>query len=242
MRLSDFESLVRRIAGEVPSEFLQGVAEIAVSPRVVPHPDRADIYTLGECIPLPTSDTASSEGIQSRIVLYHGSFAALAGLHDGFDWREEAWETLTHELRHHLEWRARAPALEAFDHAVEQNFARQDGEPFDPLFYLDGEPAGENAFRVEDDVFLDRLVAEPPAAAAIQWRGRSYRVDLPAGVALPAFLILEGIAEPPPGDLVLVLRRKPGLRDLLKSRPPSQATVHAVELYFSRDSADSSNA
>ncbi len=77
-------------------------------------------------------------------------------MQEGFDWREEAWETLTHELRHHLEWRARAPALEAFDRAVEQNFARQDGEPFDPLFYLDGEPAGESAYRVEDDVFLDR--------------------------------------------------------------------------------------
>jgi hypothetical protein len=192
MRLSDFEALVRRVAGEVPSEFLQGVAEIAVSPRVVPHPERAGIYTLGECIPLPTTDSDSTEGIQSRIVLYHGSFVALAGLHPGFDWREEAWETLTHELRHHLEWRARAPALEAFDHAVE--------------------------------------------------RGRSYRIDLPAGVTLPAFLTLDGIAEPPPGDLVLVLRRKPGLRDLLRSRPPTQATVHAVELYFSPDPADSSNA
>jgi hypothetical protein len=242
MRLSDFEALIRRIAGEVPPEFLEGIADIAVSPRTVPHPDRADIYTLGECIPLPTSDTASSEGLQSRIVLYHGSFAALAALQEGFDWREEAWETLTHELRHHIEWRARAPALEAFDHAVEQNFARQDGEAFDPLFHLDGEPAGEAAFRVEDDVFLDRVLPGPPAATTIQWRGRSYRVNLPAGLTLPAFVTLDGIAEAPAGDLVLVLRRKPGLRDLLTSRPPSQATVRAVELYFSRDSADSSNA
>jgi hypothetical protein len=241
MRLSDFEALVRRIASEVPSEFLQGVAEIAVSPRVVPHPDRADIYTLGECIPLPTADSASSEGIQSRIVLYHGSFAALAGLHEGFDWREEAWETLTHELRHHLEWRARAPALEAFDHAVEQNFARQDGEPFDPLFYLDGEPAGEAAFRVEDDVFLDRLVTRPPRSAVVRWRGRSYRIDVPASATLPAFLTLDGVAEAPPGELVLVLRRKPALRDLLRRTAPSQITVNAVEVYFPRDSADSSN-
>lgn len=241
MRLADFEVLIRRIAGEVPAEFLAGIAEITVSPRTVPHPHRADIYTLGECIPLPTADTASSEGLQSRIVLYHGSFAALAAMHEEFDWREEAWETLTHELRHHLEWRARVPALEAFDHAVEQNFARQDGEPFDPLFHLDGEPAGEAAFRVEDDVFLDRVLADPPAAATVQWRGRSYRVDLPAGLTLPAFITLDGIAEAPEGDLVLVLRRKPGLRDLLKSQPPSQVTVRAVELYFSPDSADSSN-
>jgi hypothetical protein len=196
---------------------------------------------LGECIPLPAAESEASEGIQSRIVLYYGSFAELARLQQGFDWREEAWETLTHELRHHLEWRARAPGLEAFDRAVEQNFARQDGEKFDPLFYLDGEPAGEAAFRVEDDVFLDRIVTERPSGATVQWRGRSYRVDVPAGAVLPAFLTLEGVADAPAGELVLVLRRKPGLRDLLRTRPPSQATVNAVEVYFPRDSADSPN-
>lgn len=241
MRLSDFETMVRRFADEVPSDFLEGVAEIAVSPRTVPHPERAGIFTLGECIPLPSSDPAS-EGIQSRIVLYHGSFTALAQLHPGFDWREEAWETLTHELRHHLEWRARAPALENFDRAVEQNFARQDGEPFDPLFFLDGEPAGDDAWRVEDDVFLDRLVADVPHAVRLGWRGRLYEVCVPEGTTLPAFLTLEGVVDAPEGDLVLVLRRKPGLRDLVRPRAPTQATVRADEVYFPPDSSDLSNA
>src|SRR5712692_2728789 len=62
-----------------------------------------------------------------------------ARLDPDFDWREEAWETLTHELRHHVEWRARAPGLEAYDRAVEANFARQEGERFDPALYLDGD-------------------------------------------------------------------------------------------------------
>jgi hypothetical protein len=240
VRLADFEAMVRRLADEVPADFLGGVAEITVSPRTVPHPERDEIYTLGECIPLPSSDT-SSDGVQSRVVLYYGSFAALARLHPGFDWRAEAWETLTHELRHHLEWRARAPALEAFDRAVEQNFARQDGEPFDPLFFLDGEPAGQDAWRVEDDVFLDRLVDEPPPAVRLTWAGRLYRVEPPREITLPAFLTLEGIAEPPEGDLVLVLRRKPGLRDLIRPRAPAQATVAAAEVYFSPDPSDLSN-
>ncbi len=166
---------------------------------------------------------------------------ALAQLQEGFDWREEAWETLTHEVRHHLEWRARAPTLEAFDRAVEQNFARQDGEPFDPLFFLDGEPAGDDAYSVEDDVFLDRVVDALPASASVQWRGRAYRIPLPTGAELPAFLTLEGVADSPEGDLVLVLRRKPGLRDLIRRPAPFQATVTVVEVYFSPDSADSSN-
>jgi hypothetical protein len=241
MRLSDFEAMVRRIADEVPAEFMQGIAEVAVSPRAVPHPDRLEIFTLGECIPLPSGDGGTAEGIQSRVVLYYGSFLALARLQEDFDWREEAWETLTHEVRHHLEWRARAPTLEAFDRAVEQNFARQDGEPFDPLFFLDGEPAGDDAYSVEDDVFLDRVVDTLPESASVQWRGRAYRIPLPTGAELPAFLTLEGVADAPEGDLVLVLRRKPGLRDLIRRRAPFQATVTVAEVYFSPDSADSSN-
>lgn len=240
MRLRDFESMVRRMSGEVPAEFLAGVAEIVVSPRTVPHPDRDEIFTLGECIPLPAAEGAAAEGVQSRIVIYHGSFLALARLQEGFDWRAEAWDTLTHELRHHLEWRARAPDLEAFDRAAEHNFARQDGELFDPLFYLDGEPAGAGRYRVDDDVFLDLVVDAMPPEARFLWQGHAYRVTPPAGATLPAFLTIEGVGDPPEGDLVLVLRRKPGLRDLLRPAPVCQAVVRAVEVYFSPDSADSS--
>ncbi len=239
MRLRDFESMVHRMSAEMPAEFLEGVAEITVSPGTVPHPDRDEIFTLGECIPLPLPDGGSPERIQSRIVLYHGSFLALARLRDGFDWRAEAWETLTHELRHHLEWRARAPDLEAFDRAVEHNFARQDGEPFDPLFYLDGEPAGVGRYRVDDDVFLDTVVDALPSEQRFLWQGCAYRVVLPGGAALPAFLTIEGLPDPPDGDLVLVLRRKPGLRDLVRRPSIYQAVVPAVEVYFPADSTDS---
>ena len=45
MRLSDFEAMVVGMAGEVPREFLDGVAEIVVSPRAVPHPERPGIFT-----------------------------------------------------------------------------------------------------------------------------------------------------------------------------------------------------
>ena len=128
----------------------------------MPHPERAEIYTLGECIPLPSTDAADARTSRAGSCSTTAPSPRSRELQAGFDWREEAWETLTHELRHHLEWRARAPELEAFDRAVEQNFARQDGEPFDPLFYLDGEPAGEGVYRVEDDVFLERLVTVLP--------------------------------------------------------------------------------
>ena len=86
-----------------------------------------------------------------------------------FDWRQEAWETLTHELRHHLEWRARAPDLEEFDWAAEQNFARQDGEPFDPLFYRSGEKVAEGVYRLDDDFFLEHEAVAPGSALQLEF-------------------------------------------------------------------------
>jgi len=229
MRLSDFEAMVVRIAGEVPREFLDGVAEIVVSPRTLPHPERPGIFTLGECIPLPAGGDAAPEAVQSRIVLYHGSFAALSKVTPGFDWREEAFETLTHELRHHLEWRARAPDLEDLDWAVEQNYARQDGEAFDPAFYLSGAQVADDAWRVEDDVFLDREVRALPKQATVRWAGRDYTVAIPSGATLPAFLELDGVTDSPPGELVLVLRRKPGVFALLKPARTYRAAVRVSE-------------
>jgi hypothetical protein len=229
MRLPDFEAMVARMASEVPREFLDGVGEIVVSPRTLPHPERPGIFTLGECIPLAAADGGSVEGIQSRIVLYHGSFAALARVTPGFDWREEAFETLTHELRHHLEWRARAPDLEELDWAVEQNYARQDGEAFDPVFFLAGAQVADDAWRIEDDVFLDRIVAAVPESVPLRWGGREYLVAVPPEATLPAFLVLEGVAAPPAGELVLVLRRKPGVLSLFRPVKRYHAAVQVAE-------------
>ena len=166
--------------------------------------------------------------LRSRVILYHGSFAALARLEAGYDWREETWETLTHELRHHLEWRARVPDLEAFDWAAEQNFARHDGGPFDPEFPLAAERVGEGVYRLDDDYFLDRPVRSRPAEVAFGWHGTAYTVPVPAEASLPSLLTVTGLAEPPPGDLVVLLRRPPGVLDLFRRRSPAfQAEVAA---------------
>lgn len=219
-----FEALVHRLAGTVPPEYFDGVREVVVSPRTLPHPVRREIYTLGECIPLPLDDDAA-ESIQSRVVLYYGSFRALAERDTGFDWEAEAWETLTHELRHHVEWRARRDDLEALDRAAEQNYARHDGEPFDVGFYLDGDSPADDVYQVEDDWFLDRIVRQLPATVDLLWHGTEYRGEIPALAHLPAYLLVQGVEEPPPGDLVLVLRRKPRLTDLFRRPALFQAAI-----------------
>jgi hypothetical protein len=228
VRFADFENLVRQLEAEVPAEFLVGIQGIEVSRKTIPHPSRAEIYTLGECIPLASGGEGGETGLHSRVVLYHGSFMALAHQADGFDWRAETWETLTHELRHHLEGRARAPDLEVFDWAAEQNFARADGERFDPDFHRSAEAVAHGVYRIDDDYFLDREVAGLPEEVSVDWHGRTYLVTPPPAATLPAFLTLTGVADPPPGGLFLVLRERHRLR-LLFRRPHAafQGTVEA---------------
>ena len=226
MELADFRHLVQRLLKEFPASYLDGVVDVEVSPKTVPHPVRAEIYTLGECIPLEWSGSGSD--LQSRVVLYHGSFAALARLGD-FDWREEAWETLTHELRHHLEWQANLAGLEAYDWAAEQNFARIDGELFDPVFYRNGETVAAGVFKVEDDVFLE---GDPGRVSGdrydLVWHGRRYRAPvLAAERRVWRFITLEALDEPPPGDAVLVFPGRASALDVLRrpAAPVSQAVT-----------------
>jgi len=223
VRRRDFEAMVRRMAAEVPAEFTEGVVETAVTGKTLPHPAREGVYTMGECIPhefgAPGEDDA---GIRSTIVLHYGSFAALARDQPGFDWRKEAFETLTHELRHHLEWRARVPELERLDAAAEANYARHDGEPFEPLFYRDGERVADGVFKVEDDVFIETVLERKEWAAAagrpraFAWHGRAFLASLPAELPDVLFVTVEGVEPAPPGDVVLVVRRKPGARDVMR--------------------------
>jgi len=223
VRLDDFRALVEGLLQRVPPAYLDGVVAVEVSPKTIPHPVRGDVYTLGECIPLQWS--GSGADLQSRVILYHGSFAALARLGD-FDWREEAWETLTHELRHHLEWRANQAALEAFDWAAEQNFARHDGQAFDPAFYRSGEKMTDGVYKVDDDVFIEGERGMGKGVGyEITWHGRRYRVPLPKDLRSPAFVTLQGLADPPPGDAVLVLSRAASLFDVWRRPRVTQVTV-----------------
>jgi hypothetical protein len=226
MRLADFESMVSRMATELPEEFLDGVAEIAVVPHTVPHPDRPDVYTLGECIPIPTHGS-SPEAVQSRVVLYFGSFAAVARNNPDFNWRTEAWETLVHEIRHHVEWRAGAPNLEDMDEAVEANYARLAGERFDPAFYRSGEQISEGVFQVEDDYFIEATVGEIPAAVEFAWNGVKYEVNVPAGHAPPILVSVLGLDDPPEGEVVLVVLARRQWWQVFRPETPAQLELPA---------------
>ncbi len=214
MDLPSFRALIERLARDIPPEFHDGVVAVEVRPATVPHPVHAGVYTLGECVPLEWSGNGAD--LHSRILLYHGSFRALARGDRTFDWRREAWDTLSHELRHHLEWRASVAALEDYDWAAEENFKRHEGEPFDPMFYRSGERVAGGVYKVDDDIFLEHDLC---------WHGRSWTVALgaiPRGAA--AFAVLEGLVPEPVGDAVLVIPHRPSLLDLFR-RPVAPLQV-----------------
>jgi hypothetical protein len=231
LKFADFRMMVADLARNVPPEFQDGVLAIDVSPKAVPDPVRGGVYTLGECIPLEWSGNGAN--LQSRIVLYHGSFAALARARAGeSEWRREAWDTLTHELRHHLEWRADVVALEAYDWAADQNFARGEGQPFDPSFYRSGERLAAGVYKVDDDVFIEKNRDRGRGrrdGLEVTWHGRRYRVPVPPGAQPPLFLSLEGLTALPAGDVIVAVPRRPSLVDFWRRRRGVTHHVVAVE-------------
>jgi hypothetical protein len=215
-----FEEFERRAWDEwerIPLEYRQGVDGLVIEHRALPHPSLPDIYTLGECITESyASDFGGPDTTRSAVVLYYGSFFRLSRLDEEFDWEQELWETLTHELQHHLESLATDDSLIDMDYAADENFKREQGEPFDPFFFRLGEPT-DHGYRVEDEYFIE--LAPPIAGHDVRftWAAVAYRVELPRDVADVTFIeIVDGVADPP-AALHLVLVRPVRLRDTIRS-------------------------
>ena len=97
-----FQDLVARLWDEIPEAFKKGLQGVHVLPKAKPEPGLEGVWRLGEYLdPGPPSAFGGFEGLGRHIALYYGSFLQVAG--PGFDWEKEVWETLLHELRHHLE-------------------------------------------------------------------------------------------------------------------------------------------
>ena len=60
--------------------------------------------------------------IGRHINIYYGSFLAVAQHNPRFDWEEQLWETLTHELQHHLESQANDQTLIEWDRQQLEKF------------------------------------------------------------------------------------------------------------------------
>ncbi|ADD27394.1 metallopeptidase family protein [Meiothermus ruber] len=109
MTYEAFAETAERLWDEIPAEYKRGLHGLHVLEHLKPDPDEPELLRLGEYYdPGYPSVLGGFEGIGRHIALFYGSFAALAAEDPSFDWEGEIWETLLHELRHHLEslaWR-----------------------------------------------------------------------------------------------------------------------------------------
>jgi hypothetical protein len=215
----DFERAANEVFAAIPERFREGVDGLEVSRSTVPHPTLPDIYTLGECITesYPTEFGGPGE-VRSIVALYYGSFLALSRLDDEWDWDEEIYETITHEVQHHLETLADDESLEVLDYVEDQNFARREGQPFDPFFFRSGRRLEGGGWEVDGDVFIERILAADESAAGtvrVEHGGAAYDVPLPT--PLPAVHFERLLEREDGGELVAVLVRRRGLLEWLKA-------------------------
>ena len=212
MDFESFEREARQVFESIPPRYRDGVDGLTVHRRPLGHPRFAGIYTLGECA--TESYPSSWEGpetVRSVVHLYWGSFRALAGMNPAFDWTEQIWETLTHELRHHLESLADRDDLGGVDYAMEQAFQRDKGLDFEPDYYRRGDRIAPGVYAVEDDVYIEQRWKPADFARAerfgFTWAGQRYEIGDPVELGDVHFIrIVEGIPAPPFIELVLVRR------------------------------------
>lgn len=229
MTFDAFEEEARRAFDRIPERYREGVDGLVVERDPQPHPDFPYVYTLGLC------DTESypsgwdgPDTVRSRVVLYWGSFQALAKLDPRFDWEEETWETLTHELYHHLESLAGEDELCGVDYAMDQTFRRDHEEEFDREYYRSGERIGPGVYNVDGDVYIEQEWGPDELARAdalrFAWAGREFSVEPPAVLGDVHFVrIVDGVPDAP-RRLELVLVSKPSwlerIRGFLRGREP----------------------
>lgn len=104
MNFKEFQRLIEEMVADIPPEFMEGLQGVHVIEEVKEEEGYDDVVRMGEYLdPGPADFLGAGEGLGRHVAIYYGSFATIAADDPDFDWEEEAWETLTHELRHHVE-------------------------------------------------------------------------------------------------------------------------------------------
>ena len=113
--------LLDEMAEEFPQEFYADLnGGISLLPEAREDPEGEDLYIMGEYC---------NDMMGRYIVLYYGSFAALAQQEDWTqeDWEDELYTTLSHEFTHHMEGLAGERGMEIRDE-LEMEQYRQERE------------------------------------------------------------------------------------------------------------------
>ena len=226
MTFDQFSRVAQEAFQSFPEAYREGIEGVTTVEAMEAHPELPGMVTLGECITQAYNSVwQSPETTRSRVVLYYGSFLRMEQDDPDFSWEGELRETLTHELQHHLESLAGEDALEAMDYATDEAFKRERDDPFDPLYFQWGEPMGEGMYRVEDEVYIERVLtaAEVDHLEEIDftWEGQAYRIPRPDELGDVHFVVVEGIDT----YIQIVLIRQASWRRRLRAHVRSEGPV-----------------
>jgi hypothetical protein len=210
---AEFERRARSAFEEIPESYREGVDGLTVTRDAPGHPELPGVFTLGECVTEEhLSDFGGPDTTRSVIALHWGSFRSLAEENPDFDWDDEIWETLTHELRHHLESLAGDAALEGVDYAADESFKRFAGETFDPWYYQHGEEVGDEVFQAERTRYFEQTWSESDyldvGSLSLEWGGRHYSVQKPDRLGDVHFVLVEGLELGDESVEIVLVRRR----------------------------------
>lgn len=176
MDLATFERRAGELWASIPAQFREGVTAFHVEPGTFDMGRCADDLVLGLCEPDAAIAAIPGAPLCSIIRVFYGTFVDTASSDPDFDWEGELWETIRHELQHHLEHRAGVDHLGVEDEVEIAHQRWLDGEPVDPHFYRWGVQLDRAVWLAAGDLFIEVPLKKGPwfevatAGLEIDWR------------------------------------------------------------------------
>ncbi len=122
MTYEQFENRLQEMVEIIPESYFKNLQGVHCFIERKGDPERG-LVRMGEYLdPGFESFMDSRIHIGRHINIYYGSFVAVAQYNPNFDWDEQLWETLTHELQHHLESQANDQTLIEWDRQQLEKF------------------------------------------------------------------------------------------------------------------------
>ena len=119
--------MLQGMVDDIPAQFMRGLQGVHALEEERPEEEYEDVWRMGEYLDPGAHDfLGAGEGLGRHVALYYGSFRRIAQGDPDFDWEEEIWETLVHELRHHVESLAGDDSLIQEDLRVSEGFDRRE--------------------------------------------------------------------------------------------------------------------
>lgn len=188
----------KEIYAGIPSEFTDGIEDVAIHRGVKRHPQMTDVVTLGECEPSPLVAMTGGGEVRSIVHLYYGSFVELARTDSTFRLDEELVETVEHEIQHHVEDKAGRRGLVDEDDLFDAHARFLADLDVPAGWYRAGRVIEPNVYAVDLDLFVEvdmrrsEFEALKGKMLTLQVLGESVETEIPDDADPAEVFTLEG--------------------------------------------------